>query len=87
VAIGEMGTLDVMRGDNGGFMVRNDEPEFADAVLKLLKDERLRQAKAREAIEWANQYRIEVTTERLVRLYKVLASHHDRSLRLRSGIR
>jgi 1,2-diacylglycerol 3-alpha-glucosyltransferase len=87
VAIGEMGTLDVMRGDNGGFMVRNDEAEFAEAVLRLLEDEGLREAKSREAIEWSKQYRIEVTTERLVRLYEVLAARHARQLRLRSGIK
>lgn len=87
VAIGEMGTLDVMRGDNGGFMVKNDAVEFTKAALRLLDDEKLRAAKSEEAIDWARQYRIEVTTLRLVRLYKVLSSRHAQILRLRSGIK
>jgi glycosyltransferase involved in cell wall biosynthesis len=87
VAVGEMGTLDVMRGDNGGFMVKNDVAEFAEATLRLLEDEDLRAAKSTEAVEWAKQYRIEVTTVRLLRLYKVLSSRHAQLLRLRSGIR
>ena len=87
VAIGEMGTLDVMRGDNGGFMVNNDVAEFAAATLRLLEDEALRAAKSKEAVEWAKQYRIEVTTQRLVRLYKVLATRHAQLLTLRSGIK
>jgi 1,2-diacylglycerol 3-alpha-glucosyltransferase len=86
VAIGEMGTRDVMRGDHGGFMVRNDHAEFADATLRLLTDEKLRSSKSQEAISWARQYRVETTTRRLVRLYNVVAAQHARMLRLRSGI-
>jgi hypothetical protein len=87
VAIGEMGTLDVMRGDNGGFMVRNDVKEFSEAALSLLGDEVLRKKKSAEAIAWAGQYRVGITTERLERLYKIVASRHAHWLKLRSGIR
>jgi glycosyltransferase involved in cell wall biosynthesis len=87
VAIGEMGTLDVMRGDHGGFMVGDDKQEFTDSVLRLLDDEKLHASKSAEAIAWARQYRVEVTTARLVRLYKIVAAQRARNLRLRSGIR
>jgi glycosyltransferase involved in cell wall biosynthesis len=87
VAVGEMGTRDVMRGDHGGFMVGNDKAEFAQAVVRLLNDPRLRASKSAEAEDWAKQYRIEVTTERLARLYKVISGEHQRRLALRSGIR
>jgi 1,2-diacylglycerol 3-alpha-glucosyltransferase len=87
VAIGEMGTRDVMRGDHGGFMVGNDKKEFTEAVSRLLDDEKLRKSKSNEAIAWAKQYRVETTTERLARLYKVVAAQRARVLRLRSGIR
>jgi 1,2-diacylglycerol 3-alpha-glucosyltransferase len=86
VAVGAMGTLDVMRGDHGGFMVDDDEAEFAEAVLALLGDEALRASKSAEAADWARQYRVGPTTERLERLYKVVAARHARWLRLRSGI-
>jgi Glycosyltransferase len=87
VAIGAMGTIDVMQGDNGGFMVGDDQRAFADAVLRLLGDPALRERKAKEAIAWARRFSIETTTTRLERLYKVVAAKHDRLLRLRSGIR
>jgi len=87
VAIGEMGTLDVMRGDNGGFMVHNDLTEFAEAVISLLNDDRLRERKSAEAVAWAEQYRVGTTTDRLERLYRVIASRHAYRLKLRSGIR
>jgi 1,2-diacylglycerol 3-alpha-glucosyltransferase len=87
VAIGEMGTLDVMRGDNGGFMVPNDETAFTEAVLALLNDEGLRNRKSAEARAWAKQYRIGTTTDRLERLYRVVSARHSRLLKLRSGIR
>jgi len=87
VAIGEMGTLDVMRGDNGGFMVPSDEEKFADAVLSLLDDEDLRASKSAEARAWAKQYRIGATMDHMERLYKVVAARHAHWLKLRSGIR
>ena len=74
VAIGEMGTVDIMGGDNGGFMVRNDVGEFTDAVLKLLGDDALRAAKSEEALAVAARYRIGAITDRLVELYKTVAA-------------
>jgi glycosyltransferase involved in cell wall biosynthesis len=76
-----------MRGDHGGFMVGDDKQEFTDSVLRLLDDEKLHASKSAEAIAWARQYRVEVTTARLVRLYKIVAAQRARNLRLRSGIR
>ena len=87
VAIGEMGTLDVMRGDHGGFMVGNDKKEFTEAVLRLLDDDKLRASKSAEAVAWSHQYRVEVTTSRIARLYKILAAQRAQTLKIRSGIR
>lgn len=70
VAIGEMGTKDVMQGDNGGFMVPNDERAFAGAVIKLLSDPALLRAKSAEARAWAARYSVINTTERLLRHYE-----------------
>jgi 1,2-diacylglycerol 3-alpha-glucosyltransferase len=87
VAVGEMGTRDVMRGDHGGFMVENDHCEFSEAVLQLLRDPALHKRKSEEAVEWARQYRVEATTDRLVRLYKVVAARRAKNIEIRSGIR
>ena len=70
VAIGAMGTLDVMRGDNGGFMVKNDVDEFSSKVQLLLNDKQLYEAKSKEAKTWAKQWSIETLTPTLVKYYQ-----------------
>lgn len=69
VAIGEMGTVDVMQGDHGGFMVGDDAGEFASRVLQLLGDQNLRKRKSREAAEWGGQWRISALAPSLVSCY------------------
>jgi hypothetical protein len=87
VAVGEMGTRDVMKGDHGGFMVRNDTAEFTEAVLRLLNDDELRARKSEEAAAWARRYAPEATIERVLRLYRIIAGRRAQVLKLRSGIR
>ncbi len=70
VAIGEMGTVDVMHGDNGGFMVKEDVAEFSEKVVKLLKDKELYAKKVEEAKEWAKQWDLDVLTPKLVSSYE-----------------
>ncbi|MGO8693342.1 MAG: glycosyltransferase [Rectinemataceae bacterium] len=85
VAIGEMGTCDVMRGDNGGFMVPDDLEEFARAVLRLLGDEELRRAKSAEAVAWARSYSIDSTTDRLLDFFeRIIRRGSRRAARLRA---
>ena len=50
VAIGRMGTVDVMNGDNGGFMVEPDINIFKEKVELLLNDKELYKAKCNEAL-------------------------------------
>ena len=79
VAIGEMGTRDVMGGDHGGFMVPNEVGAFTDAVLALLGDEGLRRAKAAEALEVAERYRIGTVADRLYALYEEAARRKEQT--------
>jgi glycosyltransferase involved in cell wall biosynthesis len=69
VAIGEMGTLQVMGGDNGGFMVKNDSEEFKNRVLELLEDPELYRKKSDEAKEHGKLWTVDSLTERLVAIY------------------
>lgn len=69
VAIGEMGTLDVMQGNNGGFMVNNDIDEFSQKVIDLLQNPELRKQKSQEAKEWSKNWSIENTTQKLLSVY------------------
>lgn len=70
VAIGEMGTVDVMQGDNGGFMVQNDLNEFISKVNLLLNDKELYESKVKEAINWSKQWSIETLTPTLLKYYE-----------------
>ena len=70
VAIGEMGTIDVMQGDNGGFMVKNDLNEFSSKVIQLLKDKDLHGLKSKEAMEWGSKWSMKALTPKLVELYE-----------------
>jgi len=79
VAIGALGTLQVMGGDNGGFMVKNaagtgsaelTAAEFTARVLDLLGDPELRRRKSLEAKIHARSWSIEELTKRLVVIYE-----------------
>lgn len=70
VAIGELGTVDVMQGDNGGFMVKDDVNEFAQKVQFLLEDQNLRKEKSLEAKSWGAKWKISSLTPKLVECYE-----------------
>lgn len=74
VAIGEMGTADVMGGDNGGFMVQDDPALFTDRVLRLIEDSKLREEKSAEAIEYAQRWTVEGMTDKLLAVYEAVAA-------------
>jgi glycosyltransferase involved in cell wall biosynthesis len=70
VGIGVLGTVQVMGGDNGGFMVRNDSGEFRDRILQLLEDQKLYREKSREAIRHSQAWTIESLTQKLCGIYR-----------------
>jgi glycosyltransferase involved in cell wall biosynthesis len=78
VAIGEMGTIMVMGGDNGGFMVKNDPQEFTQRVLELMEDRELYDRKALEARQHAQPWSIGEITRRLEEIYeKTIAAYSE----------
>jgi glycogen synthase len=70
VAIGALGTLMVMGGDNGGFMVKDDQQEFTARVLDLLENEELYREKSEEARRHAMTWSIGEITRKLADIYK-----------------
>jgi glycosyltransferase involved in cell wall biosynthesis len=70
VAIGAMGTIQVMNGDNGGFMVQNDPQEFIERVFDLLEDDELYRRKVEEAKRHAQKWTIETMTAQLEQIYR-----------------
>jgi glycosyltransferase involved in cell wall biosynthesis len=69
VAIGAMGTLQVMGGDNGGFMVKNDREEFKRRLFDLLEDDALYRRKAAEAKQYAQGWTIDTMAAKLEGIY------------------
>lgn len=69
VAIGEMGTVDVMQGNNGGFMVGKSHEAFSDKVILLLKNSQVYAEKKQEALTWGKKWSIEALTPRLIEYY------------------
>lgn len=74
VAIGKMGTREVMAGDNGGFMVEDDVAAFSSAVVKLLSDPELYQAKSAEALAYAQKWTAGTMAKRIEALYHQVLS-------------
>lgn len=70
VAIGMMGTITVMGGDNGGFMVANNRGAFTSRVLDLLDDADLWERKSNEAREHARSWTIDTMAARLEGIYR-----------------
>lgn len=70
VGVGEMGTKEVMGGDNGGFMVGNDPGEMAVRVRDLLQDGDLWRRKSKEALKRAELFSTETSALRLSSLYE-----------------
>ena len=70
VAIGVLGTITVMGGDNGGFMVKNDPAEFSARVLELLENRELYNRKSLEAKAHARAWSIEELAKTLVVIYE-----------------
>jgi glycosyltransferase involved in cell wall biosynthesis len=78
VAVGERGTVDVMRGDNGGFMVPNNAGIFARRILDLLEDEELYKKKADDALLYGKNWTMDIMAGRLVNIYTEAIADYKR---------
>jgi len=75
VAIGKMGTKEVMAGDNGGFMVEEDPDAFSAAVVALLTDPELYRLKSAQALTYSQNWTAGRMAQRIEALYRqVVAS-------------
>jgi hypothetical protein len=79
IAIGEMGTKDVMQGDNGGYMVSDDPDEFSRRTRELLADPELYRKKSREAVEYAHNFALEKVGRKTAEVYESILAGHSKS--------
>lgn len=76
VAVGLMGTKEVMNGDNGGFMVKDDVNEFAARVVELFNNPELYRRKSEEAYAYAQNWTSEKMAVKISKLYdQVIADY------------
>ncbi|MDR1986923.1 MAG: glycosyltransferase [Treponema sp.] len=87
VAIGAMGTLMVMQGDKGGFMVKNDPQEFTQRVFDLLEYPALYERKAAEAKRYAQEWSIDTVAVKLQTLYQDTLRSFRQDPRVRRSIK
>ena len=73
VAIGERGTINVMQGDNGGFMVPDSIDIFIEKVELLLSNSKIYDKKKTEALAWGKKWTIESMTPQLIKIYQSAA--------------
>ena len=84
VAIGVRGTKDVMNGDNGGYMVKDNLPEFIRKVRLLLDDPELLKKKSKQAYVYSNKWTIEASVDKLMKVYDISLKKHTQDEKGRS---
>ena len=72
VAIGKMGTREIMGGDNGGYMVDDDIEMFVEKTFSLLNDPRNYSIKAAEAVNHAEKWTNDIQAAKLIKIYESL---------------
>jgi glycosyltransferase involved in cell wall biosynthesis len=77
VAIGKMGTREVMGGDFGGFMVDDDIDFFAERVQELLTQKDLCNIKSKEALVHIEKWTIDLQAVKMINLYESLCSQKN----------
>ena len=66
VAVGEMGVAEVKSGDKGGLLVDLNVDHFVDAVMRMLDDKNLYEAKKKEAFLYAQEWSAESMAKKLL---------------------
>lgn len=69
VAIGEMGVLDIVKHEETGILVKENEDEFAQACYRLLEDKTERARLGKAAHQWACSQGAQTSTRKLLEIY------------------
>jgi 1,2-diacylglycerol 3-alpha-glucosyltransferase len=77
VAIGEMGTREVMGGDFGGFMVDDELESFTEMVDLLLNNAFIHKLKSDEALQHISKWTIQAQAVKMIKLYQLLQKKYN----------
>ena len=69
VGVNSMGTAEILAGDSGGLLARDDPDDFAEKTLCLIRDPDLRRAKAVQARSHALTWSTANSCDRIENLY------------------
>jgi len=70
VAVGEMGVLDIVKHEETGILVKENEDEFAQACYRLLEDKTERERLGEAAQQWACSQGSRTSTLKLLEIYR-----------------
>lgn len=80
VAINVLGPKDLIADGINGYLTRANKKEFCSRILKLLRNEKLRQEFSLKAKESAPDFSIEKRTDKLLEIYKFAILENDKRL-------
>ncbi len=72
VSTAEMGTKDILVNGKGALIAKEEVNNFADKILKILKDPELKQALSLEGINYAQAWQPSEMAKRMISLYESL---------------
>ncbi|WP_005034395.1 glycosyltransferase [Holophaga foetida] len=78
VALGEMGTLDILKPESGAKVPPNDARAFAMAMAEVARNAELRQSMSEASRAWASRWSDRSLTQRLADLYQLVGMRGDR---------
>lgn len=70
VALAAPGVEDLMAGEAGGFMVKDDPDDFVKKTVALLKDKALWENKSQGSARRAKDFSVDKMTERVIEIYR-----------------
>ncbi|UCH49329.1 MAG: glycosyltransferase [Betaproteobacteria bacterium] len=77
ISLAVMGTCDIVNARRGALVPRDNESDFASSIVKLAGDDELRLRLAREAREYAREWKSGVIAGKLVDLYEQVVDRHS----------
>ena len=80
VAVGKMGPTDLVHDGEDGYLTKLNIQDFTNKVLKLLKNDMLRELFAKKGLERIDEFSTETSTNTLIELYEKVIEKKEAEL-------
>lgn len=81
VAVGKMGPIDLVHDGKDGYLTKETISDFSEKVIKLLKDDNLRDTFATEGLSRVEEFSNETSVKKLISLYEKVSRRSDSTVR------